>query len=444
MNATAQASGLFQRVLKGFAAGVARSFENPPAAPGGMPQNAWTEADLAILDRVEGDLASGRVLLSWWESACARENFEYKFELQRSANPANRAYGFFDTVGTASGPLPIIGTMQEMRFDQPKHTRADPPWLLGQLREFVLRYFMRVSTFSGPDAWAQSSRSGDSNNFLSWCPKDPDTRHGFGFSQLYYKKQDETVGAFPLAQQFEIVDLLTLRDVYRWIVAKVQIYDFSFAFQPLPAPVPQLVVQLNESSYLILAHDFIRDVIRPEPGVAAEFGLGYAYLKNAKPGTLAYGPGEFDAAFQLIRFRLLDDGSIQVRMVFVANRPKGVLNIPLDPLALAVRAASALSLSSVSEVLSRVQRQITALTGPAPTLDPVYGYVSLMNVLTGGYAARQWCISREQLSIEFLVKHFEEHYNALAGALYTWRQVPDWLDATRLPAWVITGQGSPR
>jgi hypothetical protein len=227
-------------------------------------------------------------------------------------------------------------------------------------------------------------------------------------------------------------------------VAKVQIYDFAFSFQPFAPPAPELVFKLNEESYLILARDFVRDQAHPERGVTAEFGLGYAYLKNAKPRALAYGPGEFDAAFQLIRFRVLDDGEIKIRMVFVANRPKGVLNIQLDPIALTVRATNALSFGIASEPLARLQRQLTLLTGPAPRFDPVYGYVSLMNGFTGGYAARQWCISRDQLSIDFLVKHFEVHYHALSGALYTWRQIPDWLDTARLPQWVVTGKGSPR
>ena len=30
------------------------------------------------------------------------------------------------------------------------------------------------------------------------------------------------------------------------------------------------------------------------------------------------------------------------------------------------------------------------------------------------------------------------------GTVYTWRQIPDWLDAKHLPDWVVNGKGASR
>jgi hypothetical protein len=39
-----------------------------------------------------------------------------------------------------------------------------------------------------------------------------------------------------------------------------------------------------------------------------------------------------------------------------------------------------------------------------------------------------------------LVKHYQQTHETLEGSLFTWRQVPDWLDRDALPHWVLTGE----
>jgi hypothetical protein len=68
--------------------------------------------------------------------------------------------------------------------------------------------------------------------------------------------------------------------------------------------------------------------------------------------------------------------------------------------------------------------------------------ISLANLVTGGLAGRQFCISMEELQRRFLVQHFMQHYEMLTGSVLTWRQIPDWLDQANLPQWVITGLSS--
>jgi hypothetical protein len=57
-------------------------------------------------------------------------------------------------------------------------------------------------------------------------------------------------------------------------------------------------------------------------------------------------------------------------------------------------------------------------------------------------AAKDLCISKEQLEKDFLVQHFRQHYQMIVGSLTTWRRIPDWLDATSLPDWVRSGVSS--
>jgi hypothetical protein len=49
------------------------------------------------------------------------------------------------------------------------------------------------------------------------------------------------------------------------------------------------------------------------------------------------------------------------------------------------------------------------------------------------------CISREYLNKIILLQHLTQHYGALQNSLITWRQIPNWMDAAALPAWVVTG-----
>jgi hypothetical protein len=338
--------------------------------------------------------------------------------------------------------LPVMGNFQEMFYDRPKWPRdacaSGALWTRDQVRQFVLRYFMRVSDFRQPEGYTgAASPAPVCLGPLSWCPREDVARKGFGFQQLFYKKRSGEVGRFPADERFAIVDLRQLGPVYEWIVAKVCIFDFNFAFKPLGGANPQLVVPLQEDSYLVLTRDFVRDEAEPEPHLLGRYGLGYAFLKNPRQGVLAYGPGEFDAAIERIDFEVHRSGETRVAMTFVANRPERLVNISIDPLALGVRMADLASLGLASRLLGGVP----AIPSARIEADPVYAYVDLANLVSGGAAARELCISRDQLDREFLVKHFMQHYQAIAGSLATWRRVGDWLDEGSLPAWALLGRG---
>jgi hypothetical protein len=170
--------------------------------------------------------------------------------------------------------------------------------------------------------------------------------------------------------------------------------------------------------------------------------LGYAFIKSPARELLAYGPGQFNAALELIQFQVLESGAANVRMLFLANRPEGIVNLSLNPVRWGFRLADLFSLGMMSRWLGPEQAMLESLPFSQISFDPVYTYVAAMNLLSAGYAGRQLCISKTQLDKSFLLQHFMQHYKTIVGSLLTWRQIPDWLDREALPEWVITGRSS--
>ena len=378
--------------------------------------------DEAVINAVEPTLQRGRQLQEWWRRAHSREQYAQKLDLIRSFNRPYEGFAFFDDAPVDDKSLPVMGLIDEMYFDQPKSSQVDD--FRRQLREFALRYFMRVSDFRRPEAFPTHGGTPNKSWFsnISWCP-DPETeREGFGFRQLYYKLRGGGIGVFSDRERFAIVDLRDLIDRYEWIVVQVKIFAFQFSIQPLGGDAPQLIVPLQESSYLVLSSDFITDDDRPNVEVAGErcigeYGVGYSFLKNPQPDVLAYGPGEFDEAIQLINFRVGASGRTHAFLVFVANRPTRVSNVPVLPVDLGLRMADAMSFGMASKLMSPVKQAYECVPERLRTFDPVSTFVQGANLATGGRAAKDLCISMEQLEQVFLVRHFMQHYDVIYNSL---------------------------
>lgn len=401
-------------------------------------------ADWSIIESADQFLENAILLRNWQRMADRAGSYGARFDLERTYNRPDRSYGFFGAAPLTFGVTPVMGSVQEMFYDQARApgTVDTPGWMRTQIREFVLKYFMRVSSFRAPEAAVESRPSPPAQSRFSWCPEQNIQRKGFGFSQLYYKLRNGFVGKFAPEEQYRIIDLRELRGKYEWIVAKVRIFDFNFGFRPLSPRGPELVFALNEESYLILHSEFIVDEANPSPDVLGRYGLGYGFIGTPGPSAVAYGPGQFRAAVELIQFEVNRSARVEVKMTFVVNRPDRIAQLELSPVELAFNIADFLSFGVSSKLLGPLQRVAESFPLRFGPFDPVYVYVSLANALTGGSAARELCISREQLDKRFLMQHFIEHYNTIVGSLLTWRQIPDWLDEKALPAWVVTGRSS--
>ncbi|MGD0568475.1 MAG: hypothetical protein ABSA78_08715 [Candidatus Sulfotelmatobacter sp.] len=408
--------------------------------------SSLTGEDRAILDTVEQYLAAGLALKNWWKDAGLRGQKEQTFTLERSFNRATNSYGFFSQAQVQDRTVAIMGNVQDMLFDRAKRpphmVKQDTEWTRRQLREFVLRYFMRVSSFRAPEAAVDDDGSAVSSwlSGISWCPAPDVVREGFGFSQLYYKSVAGEVGKF--SDTSAIVDMREIGEKYEWIVLKVRIFNLTVPVRPFGTAGPELPFNLNEESYLVVSREFILDRDRPAPGTLAEYGVGYAFIKSPKTKFLAFGPGEFAMAIELIEFQMAESGDIHVHIVFVVNRPEAIANLTLDPVDWSLRLANLLSLGMASSLLDPLRAAVSRLPLRLGTFDPVYSYIGLMKLLTDGLSEEKLCISKAQLDKRFLLQHFLQHYETLAGALFTWRQIPDWLDSAALPRWVVTGRSS--
>jgi len=416
----------------------------PPSAPLGLE-------DRLICEQVDTYLSRGLALKRWWQRDGAAGPDSRRFELAFTHNRPDVSFGFFSRTPVDGRTLPILGNFQTQFYDQPKSPSADRDaaarFLNAELREFVLRYFLRVSDFANPQPYtADDPHPPFFLRPFSLCNGREIPRQGFGFSQLYFKRADTgEIGRFPASMRRRIVDLRTLGPVFEWIVARVQIFNFAFQAKPFGDSGPSMTLPLDERSLLVLTSDFVSDETTAaslHAGEIGHYGFGYAFVKDPVPGLLAWGPGRFDAAFQTIDFRVLDDGRIRVDMVFTANRPTGVLAIPASPPLAALEMADIASLGLLAPVTAPLRTLAGLLPLGQVAFDPVFPALALLNAATAGYAARELCISREQVEKDLLLLHFERHYATLAGSLQTWRQIRDWRDEASLPRWVVTGEAA--
>src|SRR5437773_891686 len=86
--------------------------------PGGS--SVLTDQDLALLANVPRSLAQAVALKRWWEQTDANHSYADQFDLVRTFHDPSVGYGFFDKAPLPDGPLPVMGVVQEMLFDQPK------------------------------------------------------------------------------------------------------------------------------------------------------------------------------------------------------------------------------------------------------------------------------------------------------------------------------------
>ncbi len=421
-----------------------------------MSTEELSESERDLLDVVPEALASGVELLEWWQEADAAHQedgsagYEHSYTETAVANrPEDTSYGFFDKVELSSaGEVPINGNVQEMFYDEPK-TPADykgnvGEWMNQQVREFILRYFMRISDFRQPEPVAEEHPAAPPGlGFLSQFPKQAKDITGFGFSQLLYKRQgSDTAEKFSEAEGDKIVDLRRFAEELDWMVLKNPIFSFGFDAKPLGASGPHIRIPAKVFNYLVLSSDFVVHEENPEPGVLGRYGFGYAFVNDPEPSLYGYGPGRLQPAFEQLVWEVSDSGEVTVRATFVAREPKSILELSVDPLAWGFQITKALG-AQVPELLRPVKKLYDRLPLTNITFDPVLPTLRLLNLATAGQAGERLGISKTQVVKEALFLHFLQHYNTIVGSLQTWRQVPDWTaDEKDLPGFVVSGVSS--
>ena len=397
-----------------------------------------TDEDRDLLEGVERALANAVALKRWWEQANANSSYAKRYELVREFNESKHSFAFFDEVHLDGQTIPVMGTVDDMLYDRQKDKPTEKS--RDQFREFILHYFMRVSSYRPPAAIVGTgqARHSDVRTFvqpLSWCPTGAPTLAGFGYSQQYFKLRDSgLVGKFRERDWYTIVDLREIGNTFEWIIVKVQVFNVPLTFRPFGPKSFAVDLPQQEEFYLIISPEFVTCQDDPRPDVLGRYGFGYAILKREEHTNIfASSPDVFATGFQLLDFELDNKGQSSVRLVMVTNRPTRILDIDLNPVGLAFGLADLISFGFASRLFSPVRGIFEKLSPGINHFDPVTSYMSLADALSAGISAEQLCISMETIEKEMLRQNFIQHYDLVVGSIVTWRHTQDWLDPTQLP-----------
>ncbi len=308
-----------------------------------------------------------------------------------------------------------MGLAHEMLFDQPKS--GSPETYRAQMREFVLRYFLRVAEVTPPQANRALGIGPGTARLLDLFhvgPPKMDVRGGFRYTQLYHKDAETGhIGAFPVGRRNAIVDLREIGPKHEWIVLRARPFDYELDLAPIGAAGPRLVLPLPDSPTIAINRQLIIDEDFPAPGILGRYGFAYALLDDPEPrGAQVYGPAQYKAAFQRIYFEVLASGESRVHLSFTGNLPDKILDVKLDPIGLFLRSSDLLSFGLSTRLLEPVQGLLSKRF-TFGSFDPLLGLISLANIATAGFASKELDISKQQLFRDILAKHFQIYYQLI-------------------------------
>lgn len=407
-------------------------------APGSAP---WTEQDLAILENVGPAILEGRDLRQWWERARKTPGLLGRFPVSRQRHAPDTNFGFLDDAVLRAGVLPVAGVTQDQLFDYPKVPAGmagrDPRWVRDQVREFMLRYFMRQTYVAAPNMLPQGPERQPPKALepLSRCGPGGSKSYGWGYEQWYYRLAESgEIGKFPDAERYRTIDLREIGRKYSWVVFKVNIFQFDFTIPPVPTGV-QLKIPVPQPVYTVCTPDFVVDEENPRPGVLGEYGYGYSVVPDPTYKTLfAAGPSKITNTIETLTLRVLDSGEVRAHMDFVTPQPPQILEF--EPVEWSFRLADLFTFGTASVALAPLKR---LLEGFEPSIDPVYTTVRLLNLLTLGVANDDYCINKKQLFKLLMVLHFTDAFHMYDFTASHFRLVPDWTDEKNLPDWAREG-----
>jgi len=418
---------------------VAGSSGNGHGAAAPAPA-AMTALDRQIVAEADRTIARGVEVKKWFEGIDSSGAFAERFDVVRQFSQDVRSFGFFDVFPANGHREPVMGLVQEMVYDRAKHM-PEGTELRDEFREFLLRYFMRVSHGRKP-VFAADDRPAPAAYLrpISWLPSNDDPRVGFGYRQLYYRLAGSgEIGKFAKDEQCAIVDLRDIGAKYDWIVAKVSIFDFNLAMSPLGDSM-KVLYPMKEEAYVVLSPQFITADERRDGDVVGRYGFGYAFLPYAdERGVIAYGPGHFLTAVQTFDFAVHSTGEIDARAAFIVNRPEQIMKVDVDPVGWGFKMADMMTMNMASRVFAPMKAIADRLPLRVTGVDPVSAYITAANVATAGLAGKQLGISKEQLEKRMLVQHFMQHYDMLLHSLSVWRSISTWTEPESLPEFCHRG-----
>lgn len=349
-------------------------------------------------------MAAGLALHDWW-----REEGESRVHLEPMARNRNtRAYAFHAHALIRGRKLPVIGVKQRILYARakttPENTEAAARWYCPQVREFALRYFLRITDFAGAQIYPRlgAERLPAFLQLMSWCPGQGLRAEGIRFEQLAYQLRGGRGGWFPRRDRTRIVDLRSIGELYDLVILQAQTFEQALTLGLSDrVRAPKLVIPLVEPAWVALRSDLITDQHDPSPGVLGAFGPGYVFLgtSGSKPASILPMSdwNSIIPAFEKASFEVLRTGEIIVNVVFVCRRP-----------------------------------EITPMAG----FNPATGQLNMLKAATGLLRPPP---SFGQLLWQFLLQRVVDEYFTVTNTSQTWNMVSDWLREADVPEWVRAG-----
>lgn len=395
--------------------------------------------------QVETALQQAQDLNVWWARVEAREERIERFELYPAVPGSEPVWGFFGAAWVRGESLPVMGTIVDDFFDQPRVPPAKQaqaaPWMREQIEEFALHYWLRVQANALPEPYPELGH-GAAAPYLSWLslcfPTDQEFSGNANVQELYKLRGSSRVGQFPPRYRTAIIDLRELATTYEWITVETTSFDFNITVGGAGDEAPNLVVPLKTTVDFVTSADLIVNRRNPEPGTLAAYGPGFGFVKTANSRALAVAPDMIQPGLRLQSLRVLATGEVRFRGVLILPRPDQIVNLSAPDVFLGT--ADVMTLGATAKWTQPLRQALSQMPMPSFGFDPVLGSIRWLNLLTGNRAADELCISQEQVEKEILAKSALAMRQMALASRQIWLQVPNWLDRAAIPPWVRRGE----
>lgn len=412
-----------------------------------------TREDAAILPHIPRADRLGRELKEWYEDHAERRAFTNEFPLLEFFGASDDTdSGYIESAELPSGQFAIMGEKQNLLFDTTRSTSGQAPTAAQvervneQMREFALRYFMRITSPRAPIAEPVKS---DPAPFLGWLDQAPrmgDERDNIGFFQLYGQRAGtQELEVFSKADQQTVVDMRELGTTYDWVLVKARLFDFELQFNVAPPLLgfrfPFTFLAHQEFLYGLMTPAFLCDERNPRPGVVGEYGMGFS-LVAPPPGEspLTFGPEAFTMGMNYFRFVVHETGEIRTTVTFSSNQLAGIVPLPVSPVNWGLLGLDLLTNGHASDLLGPLTEEANRLPLARARFDPVLSSIKALNRFTGGALGRDYGISTENIFKWILRKHGTVFNHQMAESARVWRAFPDWLATDSLPEYIRRGR----
>jgi len=406
------------------------------------------EAQPSVED-IETALAQALDLKAWWARVESGQEKVERFALYAATPGAAPVWGFFGEARVQGKVLPVMGDVVDDFFDQPRVAPAAQQqaahWMVEQIEEFALHYWLRAEASSLPEPYPELDH-GDPAPFLkalSLCfPTDQDFSGSGNLQRNYKLRAGGRVGQFPPRERKAIVDLRELQTKYDWITVNSRLFDFNITLGGVGENAPSIVIPLRTIAHTVASAALCENRRAPEPGTLGVFGPGFGLVGADRPGVLAVAPGMVQPGLRLQHLRVLASGEVRFRGVMIMPRPSQIVNFNVLAPDLFFAAADMMTLGAARRWTQPLKEALDRVPLPDLGFDPLLTSVQMLNVMTGGRAASELCISQEQIEKEILAKDATGMRQLTVATRQNWLQVPNWLDREAIPPWIVRGEAS--